>query len=144
MADPTDIPGPLSDRSLVHGRNVMAAAGVILVLAYVSDIQIEDFEPLGFDFSKGGELSVWCLLAGVLVYYAFRFGADCWTDYRGWRDTYRGSLAVPSGTTRSDHVVARHVRRLYRKFWFWDVTIPAVMFLAAIFAAYQQIVALWN
>ena len=39
----------------------MVAAGVILVLAYVPGIEIQKFSPLGFDFSEGGELSVWGL-----------------------------------------------------------------------------------
>ncbi|MCH8113735.1 MAG: hypothetical protein IH905_17585 [Proteobacteria bacterium] len=144
MAEPTDIPGPLSDRSLAHGRNVMAAASVILVLAYVPDIEIKSFSPLGFDFNEGGELSVWGLLAAVLVYYAIRFGADCWTDYNGWIDTYREYVAVRVGQPPRDHAYNLHARRLNRKFWGLDVTPPALMFLAAMFAAYQQVGALWN
>ncbi len=143
MADPTDIPAPLSDRTLAHGRNVMAAAGVILVLAWVPDIEIKSFSPLGFDFKEGGVLSVWGLLAGVLVYYAIRFGVECRVDYTGWIDTYRKSLAG-AGTTTREIANYSHVRRLNRKFWVLDVAPPALMFLAAMFAAYQQVDALWN
>ncbi len=139
MADPTDIPAPLSDRTLAHGRNVMAAAGVILVLAYVPYIEIKSFKPLGFDFSEGGELSVWGILASVLVYYAIRSGYEYWADYAGWIDTYRGHLGVPPSAGKYDDVNIRHVRRLNRKFWVLDVAPPTLMFLAALVAAFQQI-----
>ncbi len=99
MADPIDIPTPLSDRTLAHGRNVMAAASVILVLAWVPYIEITRFKPLEFDIKEGGELSVWGILASILVYYAIRFCADCWTDYSGWKDSYRRALAVPPPST---------------------------------------------
>ena len=51
MADPTDIPAPLSDRTLAHGRNVMAAAGVILVLGSASLIVSQDM-------NSGDEIAV--------------------------------------------------------------------------------------
>ncbi len=136
MAAPTDIPAPLSDRSLVHGRNVMAVAGVIVVLAWVPYIEIKSFSPLGFDFSEGGELSVWGILAVVLVYYAIRFGYECWADYTGWRDSYREWLTV---TTSQNRPHASHVRRLRMKFWVLDVAPPALMFLLALLATYQQV-----
>ena len=140
MAKPiTDIPAPLSDRTLAHGRNVMAAAGVILVLAYVPYIQIKNFAPLGFDFKEGGEMSVWSLLAAVLVYYATRFGVECRVDYSGWRDTYRGHFGTPPGEPSQAELFNRHARRLNRKFWFLDVAPPGLMFLAALVAAYQQL-----
>ena len=139
MADPTDIPAPLSDRSLAHGRNTMAAAAVILVLAWVPDINIKKFSPLGFDFEEGGELSVWGILAIVLVYYAVRFFVDCCVDYRGWADTY-GKQATPTkGAARRSQQFNRHIQRLRRKFWILDVAPPALMFLAALVATYQQI-----
>ena len=144
MPKPTEIPAPLSDRSSKHGRNVMAAAGVILVLAYVPGIEIRKFSLMGFGFDEGSESSVWVLLAIVLVYSAFRFGADCWTDYIGWRDTYAKLLKpIPHGQDVADLLFRRHARRLNKKFWVFDVTLPALMFLAAAVAAYQQIGSLW-
>ena len=136
---PTDIPAPLSDRSLAHGRNVMAVAGVIVVLAWVPHIEITKFEPLGFKITEGGELYIWLILAVVLGYYAIRFCADCWTDYSGWRDTYKGllKLALDNDVRKKAH--SRHVYRLNRKFWGWDAALPALMFLVALFAAVQQI-----
>ena len=122
----------------------MAAAGVILVLAYVPGIEIKKFSPLGFDFSEGGELSVWGLLAAVLVYYAIRFVADCWTEYNGWRDTYGGNLTVSPTKARSSQVYNRHAQRLKKRFWGFDVAPPALMFPAAMVAAYQQVDTLWN
>ena len=120
----------------------MVAASVILVLAWVPYIEITSFEPLGFDINEGGELSVWGILAVVLVYYAIRFGFDCRVDYAGWIDEYRKALSVPPEKPRSEHVFNRHARRLKRKFWFMDVAPPALMFLAALVAAYQQVRAL--
>ncbi len=139
MAKPTDVAAPLADRTLAHGRNVMAAASVILVLAYVPDIEIKSFSPLGFNFNEGGELSVWGILAGILVYYAIRSGYEYWTDYSGWKDTYRKSLKIPPTATRPSEEFNRHARRLNRKFWVLDVAPPAVMFLAALVATVQQI-----
>ena len=117
----------------------MVAAGIILVLAWFPYIEITSFKPLGFDIKKGGELSVWSILAIVLVYYALRFCADCWMDYTGWIDTYRGNVATEPGTDVGDNKHNRHVRRLNRKFWILDVAPPALMFLAALFATYQQV-----
>ncbi len=122
----------------------MAVSGVMIVLAWVPGVALRNFGPISFDFAKGGEIAIWGILWVVLVYYAARFGADCWTDYRGWRDTYRGSLNVASGEIPPERVFNRHARRLDRKFWFWDVAIPALMFLAALIAAGQQVRALWN
>ena len=120
----------------------MAAASVILVLAYLPDIEIKSFSPLGFDFNEGGELSVWGLLAGVLIYYAIRFGYECWADYTGWRDKYREVLADPPEVLRSEQHFARHAKRLRMRFWLLDVAPPALMFLFALVAAYQQVRAL--
>ena len=117
----------------------MAAASVILVLAYVPDIEIKSFSPLGFDFNEGGELSVWGILASILVYYAIRFYADCCTDYTGWRDTYKGILKLSHDNEIRKKVHSCHVFRLNRRFWGLDVAPPAVMFLFALIAAAQQV-----
>ena len=117
----------------------MAVAGVIVVLAWVPYIEIKSFSPLGFDFNEGGELSVWGLLAAVLIYYAIRFGYECWADYTGWRDMYRTVLADPPEVLRSERHFARHAKRLRMRFWLLDVAPPALMFLAALFAMYQQV-----
>lgn len=116
----------------------MAVASVIVVLAWVPNIEITSFKPLGFDIKEGGELSVWGILAGVLVYYAIRFGVECRVDYTGWIDTYRKSLAG-GGSTTLDYANNRHVRRLNKKFWVLDVAPPAVMFLVALVATNQQV-----
>ena len=67
----------------------MAAASVILVLAWVPYIEITSFKPLGFEIKEGGELSVWGILASILVYYAIRFGCECLVDYRGWIECFQ-------------------------------------------------------
>ena len=117
----------------------MAVAGVIVVLAWVPYIEIRSFKPLGFDIKEGGELSVWGILAGVLVYYAIRFSADCYIDYKGWIDTYGGQVSASPGGTARSKPFNQHVRRLRMKFWVWDVAPPALMFLAALGAVYQQV-----
>ncbi len=139
MAKATEVAAPLADRTLAHGRNVMAVAGVIVVLAWVPYIEITSFKPLGFDIKEGGELSVWGVLAAVLFYYAIRFCADCWTDYNGWRDSYRGHFSAPPRERSQDEMFNSHARRLNRKFWVLDVAPPALMFLVALVAAYLQI-----
>jgi hypothetical protein len=144
MPDPTEIPAPLSDRSHAHGRNVMAVAGVILVLTYVRGVDINKFSPLGFSIGEGHELSAWGLLVFVLVYYGGRFGTDCWTDYNGWRDTYKQDFTDRPNDADVTQKFRRHIRRLNRKFWFLDAAPPAVMFFAAIIAAYGKIAILWN
>ncbi len=117
----------------------MAAASVILVLAWVPYIEIKSFKPLGFDFNEGGELSVWGILAVVLVYYAVRSCYEYWMDYNGWMDTYRVWLGIAAGTANYDKAHIRHVRRLKRKFWFMDVAPPALMFPFVLVATYQQL-----
>ncbi len=114
----------------------MAVAGVILVLAWVPYIEITSFKPLGFDIKEGGQLSVWGILASILGYYAIRFGYECWADYTGWIDSYREWLTVATSENRPH---ASHVRRLRRKFWILDVAPPALMFLLALLATYQQV-----
>ena len=120
----------------------MATAGVIVVLAYVPDIEIKSFSPLGFDFNEGGELSVWGILAVVLVYYALRSCYEYWLDYTAWKAEYRHIFTgykaeLPSKKPSYDHVI-----RLRWKFWILDVAPPLLMFGAAIFAAGQRIVPL--
>lgn len=142
MSDPTDIRVPLSDRALTHGRNVMATASVILALAYVPAIDIKKFEAFGFSVKEGGELSIWALLSAVLVYYTLRFAVDCWTDYRGWKDTFRNQLVVKSDNPRYKRPENNHVRRLNRRFWWWDFGPPMLMSGAATFAVSRQIYSL--
>ncbi len=117
----------------------MAVASVIVVLAWVPYIEITSFKPLGFDIKEDGELSVWGILASILVYYAIRFCADCWTDYNGWRDTYLGHFRTPPGPHSQDELLISHARRLNRKFWVWDVALPVLMFLTALVATVQQV-----
>ena len=71
---------PLSDRALKHGRNVMATSGVIVVLAWVPEIDVEKFKPFGFEISSGGALSIWGVLCAVLVYYFASFIFDSCID----------------------------------------------------------------
>ncbi len=78
MAEPI-----LKDRAQKYGRNVLFAAGVILVLDYVPGISIDKFKPLGFKFdpTSDSEFYLWCLLAFGLGYYFVRFLVDASADY---------------------------------------------------------------
>ncbi len=73
----------LQEQTHKYGRNLTAAAGVILVLAWVPGIEVSEFEPFGFVIGDvpGGELSIWCLLTGIFVYYFIRFSVSLRIDY---------------------------------------------------------------
>ena len=58
MSFTIEIDPPLSDRPLKYGRNVMWLSSVILVLAYVPYVELNKFQPLGFDLSEGGEIAL--------------------------------------------------------------------------------------
>ncbi len=42
MLDTSNIPAPLTERTLKYGRNVLAVSAIILVLAYVPYIDVPD------------------------------------------------------------------------------------------------------
>ena len=114
MAEKSKTPPPLTDRALVHGRNVMASAGVILVLAWVPGIEITKFHPMDYTFTEGSELSVWSLLAGVMIYYSLRFAKDCHTDYPPWRDEF---IKIPWDNIAEE----RQAQYLKNRALWWDM-----------------------
>ena len=71
----------LDERTLKYGRNTMAIAGVIIVLALVPGIEICEFEPLGFRFSPESQKTLWVLLGIVLAYYSVHFAVGVWIDF---------------------------------------------------------------
>ena len=153
----------LNDRTQKYGRNLLAAGGVILVLAWVPGIDIEQFKPLVFDFSaeKGSMLSVWCLLMGILVYYFIRFCVDVRIDYlksnptrkeefKIWQDLKRKARKAEEtkGAMRDESTEAE-IARLRpkiidaRKFLFLEVKLPIIVSLAAAMTAFDQILDYW-
>ena len=144
MADPKDIPQPVSDRTLVHGRNVMAIAGVLIVLAYVPGIEIEKFKPFGFQFDTDSLLSAWGLLAVVLFYYTTRFIVDCSVEWLPWRGTYIEDSSGVFAPRKLENVLDKslndpkfykNIIRLQNRFVFWDFAPPMVMALLGFVAA---------
>ena len=135
MAERSKTPQPLTDRTLVHGRNVMASAGVILVLAWAPGIKIRDFHPMDFQFTDGSELSVWLLLVGVMIYYAGRFAKDCHTDFPPWKNEF-----IKKGF--SDVASREQAEYLDKRAWRWDMLPPFAMAVFAVIAAGQKIIAL--
>ncbi len=133
MLNVIEIPAPLSDRTLKYGRNVLAVSAIILVLAYVPYIDVTTFKPLGFDLEKGGEISVWGILAAVLFYYGAQFVSGCWIEYPAWiRSLTPGDKAYsnPDQTAaREDYVFA--VKGSRRRFWGLDLGFPVLALVAA-------------
>ncbi len=145
MPELIDTPAPLSDRTLKYGRNVLAVSAVILVLAYVPYIDVETFKPLGFDPAQGGAMSVWGILAGMLVYYGLQFVFGCRIEYLAWIRSYipmnqfgkRGFKSGMPGDHR-EKLVASH-----RRFWWLDLGLPGVCLLAALPTACWRTYQLW-
>ena len=154
----TEVTPPLSGQALKYGRNVMAVAGAILVLAWVPDIDIDRFKPLGFDFKKGGEIALWGLLGAALAYYSGRFLIDVYIDYSNWRREYRTELlklkgalkAADKGSSREREAFNKEPRsaryralRNFRRRFYIDVAIPSAMSAAAVWAVASRMFALW-
>jgi hypothetical protein len=133
MADPNGIPPPLTERTLVHGRNVMAIAGIMMVLAWVPGIEVREFHPLGFTFDDGSMLSAWCLLVGVLAYYVARFFNDWTIDLYAWAGTYLEPLIIRGDGTET------HIMYLYRRAKRFDIGIPILMAVGGMFAGGYKI-----
>ncbi|MCH9018987.1 MAG: hypothetical protein IIA73_01285 [Proteobacteria bacterium] len=153
----------LQERTHKYGRNVTAAASVILVLAWVPGIEISEFEPFGFVIgdAPGGELSIWCLLTGILVYYFIRFSVSLRIDYlansrfiRGYfkdLQTYKNDLQ--RGIERKDPSRIKNAKKNISgktsdrvqvwQFYIFEAGMPVALFAFAAFAAYVEIGTLW-
>lgn len=152
---------PLSDRTLKYGRNVMATAGVVIVLAWVPEIDVGRFHPFGFDFLTGGKLSAWSVLCAVLVYYFGSFGFAAAIDIPEWHRQQAGelsrltqNLAAMRASSREGNENARQsaaasvrTQRVLRftrwRLWWLDLGLPAAMFVAALSATISRLAALW-
>ena len=154
----------LQERTHKYGRNVTAAAGVILVLTWVPGIKISEFEPLGFDIGpgSGGELSIWCLLTGILVYYFCRFSVSLRIDYLAnshqirshysHLQNYKNQLQQGIEHKNPEQVENAKVNisgirsdgGQVWQFYILEVGMPFVLFVFAAYAEYVQISSLWN
>jgi len=110
----------------------MAAAGAIMVLAWVPGIDIEAFNPLGFKI-KDAELPVWGLLFGVLLYYTVRFTVDCITEMTNWYGYYNDGIVNVKikGNKALENLIAR---RLDTRAKWWDIGLPLAMAAGGIIA----------
>lgn len=147
---------PLSDRALKYGRNVVAVSGVIIVLAWMPEIDIDRFKPFGFEFTEEGERSVWIVLLVVLGYYFVMWVIAARIDYVTWRQETEGERAdlriatKPASASLDEDEIARRpsrtatlrVLRPFRyatwRMWF-DIGFPCVMFVFALVAAARSI-----
>ena len=158
MVDPI-----LKDRAQKFGRNAMVPASVILVLAWVPGIDIEKFKPFGFEFTaeSGSLLSVWCLLAGILVYYFVRFSVDVTVDFLAYnprrktldakwqraRQGIRDAKNTQGAIEPTDQMLTiselRPERIHMRQFYVLEVGLPVVLFLTAAKTLFLRIGPLW-
>ena len=153
----------LQERTHKYGRNVTAAAVVILVLAWVPGIEVSEFEPFGFVVREApsAELSIWCLLTGILVYYFVRFLVSLRIDYlerskfiRGYFDRLRGyNNELDRWLGRNDHERIDQVKGRISEirsdgvqvwqFYVLEAGMPVAIFLLAAIAASFEIYTLW-
>lgn len=150
----SDVKPPLTDRTLKYGRNVIAISSVIIVLAFVPNIELDGFRPFGLKISEDGERSIWGVLGIVLIYYAFSFGVAAVIDVRAWKWANISALTEMDKDRRliRGHVRANQkphelttMRSDYRqqfgdlhdyllRLWWLDIGVPVVMFVIAIIA----------
>ncbi len=135
---------PLSDRTLKYGRNVLAISGTIIVLAWVPDIDIQDFEPLGFVINEGGAKSMWGILIVVLSYYFFQLIIGAWHDFKEWTgaNSFRLRYIAISSDNKDTISTRRHVAALTRRALGLDIVFPLIAFIFALVAAITEIKAL--
>ncbi|MBT3559373.1 MAG: hypothetical protein HN644_01185 [Rhodospirillales bacterium] len=79
-----DIPPPLSDRTLKHGRHVMTVAGIILVLAWIPGWDLLTLDPFGYKIDVTMALLIWALLSGILVYFTFHLYTGVQAQLPAW------------------------------------------------------------
>lgn len=127
---------PLLDRSLKYGRNVLAVSSTILVLAWVPNIDICDFSPLGFKVTGEGALSLWGILTAVLGYYLIHFVVGCMIDFKMWTGS-NGFIfwAGNNGPTSPIY----HIAVMTRHALILDIFIPIATFLAAEYAVISRV-----
>ena len=143
-----------SDRTLKYGRNVMATAGAMIVLAWMPEINIEKFEPFGLVISPGAAFSIWGVLCTVLIYYFANFTLGAWGDNPSWgrqREPELEQLDLLLGLHRPGpgpfaSTPGAGGRRQWR-YGRWrigaDAVAPCVMFAVALWAAILRLAELW-
>ena len=142
-----EVDSPLSDRTLKYGRNVMAVSGVILALSWIPGIEVSKFSPFGLSLPEGGEIYIWSTLGIVLIYYALQFCVAGVLDFRAWYHTNSPifDLRVPEIAVQKEGLLPHlakargHRVSVFFRFLILDVAFPAVMFLAALGATYEQV-----
>lgn len=135
--NPTDINQPLRERTLLHGRNVMAVSSVLITLAWVPGIDVAKFHPFGFEFTDDSLLSAWLLLLAVLLYYAVRFWVDNRVDYAAWWDQYGPNCSPPR--PEEGGLYNKQIVRLNKRYKMWDRGLPYTFAAIALIATVSEI-----
>lgn len=147
----------LGDRAQKYGRNVMAAAGAILALAWLPGIGIEQFKFFGLEFNKasGSQFSFWCLMTVVLVYFAVRYWIEARIDYLArYRKinlkinrlpNYREQLRKSDRPGSTEELIQEMlpVEMEIRKFWIIEISLPLFLVIAAVASAHINIEIYW-
>lgn len=152
----------LNDQTRKYGRNLTAAAVVILVFYWVPGIEISEFELFGFVIGEaaGSELSIWYLLTGILVYYFVRFSVSLRIDsLANWRfiaghysnlETQKKNLkeGIVLKDTQAIAVAKRQISDLRSggaqvwQFYILEAGMPLALFAFAAITASIEIIAL--
>lgn len=142
MDNAVEIHAIASYRTMVHGRNLMAIAGALVVLAWLPGVEVKDFHPFGFTFDGRSLLSFWSLITFVLFYYAVRFVVDAWTDFKPWMDVFRGQVIrskSEGGQGVHQQNADRQAMRIYRRFVWLDFALPMAFFCIGLVAAIDEL-----
>ena len=155
----------LNDFARKYGRNLMAAAGAILALAWLPGVGIDQFKFFGLEFNttSGSQFSFWALMAVVFAYFAGRYWVEARIDYlasyfvikehKQNLETERTKLRMAKVNQRGDmENPEKYERRIsdmrprtmeIRKFWIFDVGLPVVFALAAASTAVYLMIIHW-
>ncbi|MBT5667619.1 MAG: hypothetical protein HOJ06_19930 [Rhodospirillaceae bacterium] len=149
----------LQESTKKYGRNVMAVAAAILVLG--ADVGIKINNLVISVEGQPGYFSFWCLLAGILIYYAVRFSVNLridwlagssvlWKHRRNLRNFKKAHDAAVKGGDESS--VAKERRKLSNErpisveFWrtcVLDIAVPAALCIVAAIMAGIKIIEYW-
>jgi hypothetical protein len=146
---PHEIPQPLDERALKYGRNVLIVGCITLTLAFVPYIEVSKFKPFGFDLSQSGEVSVWGLLAIVLIYYSAHFWIACRMEYKAWTADYGGKVRYKptphKGIPGAKDTNQRNYRTTFfmKRFWFLDFGLPTTVGILGVCTAIYNVASLW-
>ncbi len=135
MTDLTEtvfVHSPFSDRTAIHGRNLMALSATTLAIAVFPDIDVAGLKI--FEMSIGE--SFWKILVTVLTYYTGRFSMDFWVERSAWSSrwmVYAGEKPTNSSTVTAATAgpLFDQARRENTRFLIFDFLLPYTMAMLA-------------